>query len=169
MARLDSLGTVTNRGFDGFFFVLCDAQLPFGGWDEHSEAMCDEEVQYEVGGQRACVIGSGDAGALHVFQDPQDGALYLTQPREGGVDVEQIDDAVQSTTTVGYIDVPSGALVVALAYPPLNKQTSGDFADAEHQDGEILRIERTGALRLELQHCASGVRYRVAPDPGSSA
>ena len=142
--------------------MFCDSELQFGGWDAYQEDIVDETVQLEIDGQRACLSGGGEGQTLHVFEG--DDAWYATAPEDGGVASDQIDTPVSASSDIGIIDVPSGTLTIALAYPPLNMKTDGDFADVEHREGELLHIPCVHKqLVVSMQHTSSGWRLRVGP------
>lgn len=66
-------------------------------------------------------------------------------------------DPRTETVPVGTVDVPSGTLVIALAYPPLNMTTEGDHAGVTHGEGEHLDVViGPCALSITREHTAEG-------------
>lgn len=109
------------------------------------------------------LFGGGKGQTLHVFENDS-GVLFATAPEDGGVSPEDISLPLTETSEVGVIDLPNGELVIALAYPPLNMQTDGDFAGVEHGEGEILRVPcGHKQLRVSMEHTERGWRLQLSP------
>lgn len=140
----EKLGEVRNQSHHAHPLVLCDAEAQFGGWDEHEDAIVNETPhQLNLEGLRVCLAHGGFHGHVDVFRDGP--RIVATNTEDGGLDLEggevslPEDDACD-IQVMGVVDVPSQRLTVALAYPPLNKETTGDHADVTHGDDEILHI-----------------------------
>ncbi|MET8649885.1 MULTISPECIES: hypothetical protein [Nocardia] len=141
---MKDLGSIRNPVHDGLFLILCDAHARFGGWDVHGDELADEGSKSLVlDGVRAYVEEACGDGHHAVYRG-DDGTLWITPPVEPGVRPIPPDglerDPRTETVPVGTVDVPSGTLVVALAYPPLNMTTDGDHAGVTHGAGERLDV-----------------------------
>jgi hypothetical protein len=134
------LGTVKNRSHDGSFIIICDANAEFGGWDEHGEQLADEgscELRLSNG---SAFVEEAYGGAWEVCLT-EHGEIRLTNPGEDvGLAIEELGEPQTERAPMGHVDVPSGELVVATAYPPLNTTSAGDHAGQTHQSGEVVRI-----------------------------
>lgn len=146
---MEKLGLVRNRTHQGMFIVLCDAEAEFKGWDEYGEVLADEgNMNLDLQGKRAVVLEAHshqlkEAGAWLVFRGAGD-VLFLQPPLERGVERLEAallaDEPRTETVAIGDVDVPSGTLTIALAYPPLNTETDGDHAGVTHGEGERLDV-----------------------------
>lgn len=171
------LGSVRNTSHDGLFLIMCDAGARFGGWDAHGDELADQgSGPLVLDGLRAHVEEAHGSGRYEVHQSA-DGTLWITPPAEPGVRPiapELLECAPRTgLTPMGFVDVPSGELVLALAYPPLGTTTSGDHADITHGAGERLDIVVGPAVAvLTRERAADGqviaVRFRSPDDPATS-
>lgn len=145
---MKKLGSITNRGFDGDSIVLVDSEAKFGGWDVYGEEIADADMlQLNLDGNQAyvdCILSvDGDSiGTCNVYQC-DDGRIWLLLEEEGfsSEQLGQFESAPpKEMDEMGVVDVPSGTLVVAIAYPALNMLSSGDMAGVEHEAGERLDV-----------------------------
>jgi hypothetical protein len=162
------LGEVRNRAHDGLFVVICDSMAEFGGWDEYGEMLADEgSTELDLDGLRAFVEEAHGSGHHEVFAS-EDGTIWINPPIEPGVMIplDRIEHEPRTQVVErGVVDVPSGTLTIALAYPPLNMTARGDHAGVMHDDGERLDIPtdvRTFSVRREFTASGQIVALRCA-------
>ena len=138
------LGEIHNRAHDGLFVVICDSKAEFGGWDEYGEVLGDEgSTELDLDGSRAYVEEAHGAGHHDVLAS-DDGTIWLDPPIEPGV-VRIPRDRIEREPRIeivelGFVDVPSGTLTIALAYPPLNLTSTGDHAGVTHEADERVDV-----------------------------
>ncbi|GAB2441696.1 hypothetical protein [Nocardia tengchongensis] len=171
---MDYLGSIRNPVHDGLFLVLCDSRARYGGWDVHgAELACEGSASLTLDGSRAYVEEAHGGGQYEVHRGA-DGTLWISLPAEPGVrpipaDALEHEPRIR-TTPVGLIDLPSGTLVLALAYPPLNMTTDGDHAGITHEEGERLDVVfGSGVVAITREHTATGqvLALRAAPEPNA--
>ncbi|MEU1428401.1 hypothetical protein ABZ412_15135 [Nocardia sp. NPDC005746] len=171
---MDYLGSIRNPLHDGLFLLLCDSQARYGGWDVHGAELAREgSTSLTLDGMRAYVEEAHGGGQYEIHRGA-DATLWISPPAEPGVGpipaAALIREPRIRTTPVGLIDLPSGTLVVALAYPPLNMTTDGDYAGITHEDGERLDVVfGTGVAAITREHTATGqvLALRAAPKPNA--
>lgn len=145
-------GRVTNRAHEGLFVILCDSKARFGGWDEHGEMLADEgSVPLELDGLRAFVEEAHASGRFghHEVLESEDGTIWLRTFERGStpIPIEALErEARTEVVEMGFVDVPSGTLTIALAYPPLNTTSTGDHAGVVHNEGERVDVKTKSKL-----------------------
>ncbi|MEV0064565.1 hypothetical protein [Nocardia sp. NPDC050718] len=158
---MNYLGSIRNPVHDGLFLVLCDAGARFGGWDVHGDELAAEgSAQLVLDGLRVYVEEAHGDGR-HEVRRSEDGTLWISPPAEPGIRPIPEDglehEPRTETLPMGLVDVPSGTLVLALAYPPLNMTTDGDHAGVTHEQGERLDVVvGPGVLVITRERTAAG-------------
>lgn len=158
---MNYLGSIRNSLHDGLFLMLCDAQAQYGGWDVHGDELADVgSTQLVLGGLRA-YVEEAHGGGRHEVHRSSDGTLWVSPPVEPGINPIPPEDLEHRPRTrthpVGLIDLPSGTLVLALAYPPLNTTTDGDHAGLTHGEGERLDVAfGAGVVAITREHTTTG-------------
>lgn len=169
---MQHLGRVINHAHNGLFVILCDASAQYGGWDDYGEALADDGSMELVLGELRVYVEEGDGrygGAVEVYRS-NDGVLWVAPAAEPGVmplPVDRIDDEPRiQIVPLGTIDVPTGMLTIATAYPALNVEATGDHAGVTHDDGERLDIALApGAWTLARELTAAGQIISLRPVP----
>ncbi|MEV6073036.1 hypothetical protein AB0L82_41380 [Nocardia sp. NPDC052001] len=171
---MDYLGSIRNPLHDGLFLLLCDSQARYGGWDVHGTALaCEGSTSLALDGLRAYVEEAHGDGRYEVRRG-SDRTLWIALPVEPGVrpiaaDALEHEPRV-GTAPVGLIDLPSRKLVLALAYPPLNMATDGDYAGITHEEGERLDVTFDAAVvAITREHTATGQVLALRPAPELNA
>lgn len=175
-ATVEYLGSIRNPVHDGLFLLLCDSRTRYGGWDVHGPELASEgSTSLTLDGLRAYVEEAHGDGRYEVHHDTAGGTLWISPPEEPGVHpipAEALEHEPRlRTSPLALIDLPSGTLVLALAYPPLNMTTDGDHAGLTHGDGERLDIEfGIGTVEITREHTATGqvLALRAMPKPEES-
>lgn len=162
---MDKLGTVTNRAHDGMFVVICDAQARFGGWDEHGDRLSDEgSLELDLDGVRG-FVEEGHGGRVDVYRTAA-GEILLNNEKDTGVPADRLGDARTELVPMGAVDVPSGKLTIASAYPALNTEAKGDHAGLAHEAGERLDLEvPPGRFRVVRAFTTAGNFVVLEPAP----
>lgn len=169
---MQHLGRIVNRSHNGLFAIICDSTAQFGGWDDYGEALADEGSQPLVLGELRAFVEEADGrygGDYQIYQS-DDGVVWIAPPREPGIDPLDGDRIEhEPRTEVGEatpIDVPSGVLTIAIAYPALNQEATGDHAGVVHAKDERLDIALApGAWSLARERTATGQILALRPVP----
>jgi len=153
---MDKLGTVTNRAHDGMFVVICDSQARYGGWDTHGDRLSDEgSLELDLDGVRG-FVEEGHGGRVDVYRTER-GELVLNNEKDTGIPADQLGDPRTELLPMGEIDVPSGKLTIASAYPALNMEARGNHAGIAHAADERLDVEvAPGRFRVARAFTAGG-------------
>lgn len=169
---MQHLGRVTNHAHNGLFVILCDASAQYGGWDDYGEVLGDDGSMELALGELRAYVEEGDCrhgGAVQVYRG-NDGVLWIAPAAEPGVvplPVDRIEDEPRTEIApMGTIDLPTGTLTIATAYPALNLEATGDHAGLAHDDGERLDIAvAPGAWTLAREFTAVGQIISLRPVP----
>ena len=167
---MKSLGKISNQYHNGLFVIICDSAAKFGGWDEHGQWLVDQgSTELQLDGLRAYVEeGDGRYGGKPEVFSEDDGTLWLAPASELGVVSLTMQQIVAEPRThsveMGYVDVPSGILTLALAYPALNQEAIGDHKGLTHEPGERMDVAVKASLfQLTREFTSSGQIIALRP------